>query len=100
MKKTQKLTEEEVVHMAKLAGLTLTPKEVKKFQKQLSEVLDYIEILKKVKTKGVESTSQVTGLESVFREDKVAGPSLSQKEVLSGSKSTHNGMFKTKAIFE
>ncbi|PJC28158.1 Asp-tRNA(Asn)/Glu-tRNA(Gln) amidotransferase GatCAB subunit C [Candidatus Shapirobacteria bacterium CG_4_9_14_0_2_um_filter_39_11] len=97
---TTKLTEEEVKHVAKLARLTLTPRAVKKFQKQLSEVLDYIEILKKVKTKGVGSTFQVTGLESVFREDKVAGPSLPQKEVLSGSKSIHNGMFKIKAIFE
>jgi aspartyl-tRNA(Asn)/glutamyl-tRNA(Gln) amidotransferase subunit C len=100
MNKSAKLTEEEVRHVAKLAKLSLTPQEVKKFQKQLSEVLNYIKILKKVKTKGAEPTSQVTGLENVFREDKVVGPSLSQKEVLSGSKSTHNGMFKIKAIFE
>lgn len=93
-----KLTEEEVRHVAKLAGLTLTRVEVKKFQKQLSEVLNYVEILKKAKTSGVESTSQVTGLENVFREDKPK-PSLSQKEVLSGAKSTEKGMFKTGRIF-
>lgn len=99
MKKTQKLTEEEVVHVAKLAGFTLSSKEVKKFQEQLSEVLNYVEILKKAKTSGVEPTSQVTGLENVFREDKVC-PGLSQEEALSGAKNQEKGMFKIKAIFE
>lgn len=94
-----KLGEEEVKHVAKLAGLTLTPAEVKKFQKQLSQVLDYVEILNEVNTKGIEATSQVTGLENVFREDK-PGSSLSREEVLSGTKNKHKGMFKIKAIFE
>lgn len=94
-----KLGEEEVKHVAKLAGLTLTPQEVKKFQEQLSEVLNYVEILKKAKTSGVEPTSQVAGLENVFREDKVS-PSLSQKEVLSGAKNKKDNMFRTKAVLK
>lgn len=94
-----KLTEEEVRHVAKLAGVSLTPGEVKKFQKQLSGVLDYVEILKEVDTTRIEPTSQVTGLESVFREDK-SGPSLSQKEVLSGAKNKKDNMFRTKAVLE
>jgi len=57
-----------------------------------------VEMLNRVPTEKVEPTSQVTGLENVFREDET-GPSLSPKEVLSGSKSTHKGMFKIKAIF-
>lgn len=89
----------EVIHVAKLARLTLTPREIKKFQKQLSQILNYIKILKKVKTGKVKPTSQVTGLENVFREDKV-GSSLSQEETLSGTKNKKDGMFKIKAIFE
>lgn len=98
MKKNSKLTEDEVRHVAKLAGLTLNPSEVKKFQKQLSEILNYIETLKEVETKDVEITSQVAGLENVFREDKVE-KSLSQEEALSGAKKKHQGRFKVKAIF-
>ncbi len=93
-----KLTKEIVKHIAKLANLRLTPKEVKKFQIQLSEILNYVDKLKKVNTKGVEPASQVTGLKNIFREDKVT-PSLSQKEVLSGSKNITQGMFKIPAIF-
>lgn len=99
-KMTKKLLSVKVVkHVALLADLKLTRQEMEKFRKQLSAILDYMNILDKLDTKGVEPTSQVTGLENVFQEDKLA-PSLSQEEVLSGSKKIHNGMFKIKAIFE
>lgn len=87
----------DVTHVAKLANLPLKLEEKEKFEKQLSEILSYIEKLKKVDTENVEITSQVTGLENVTREDEAA-PSLSQEEALSNSKSKHNGLFKVKAI--
>jgi len=88
-----------VKHVALLADLKLNQKEVKKFQKQLSEILDYVNVLNELDTQGIEPTSQVTGLENVFREDKPT-PSLSQEETLSGAKEKHNNFFKVKAIFE
>ena len=88
-----------VKHVALLANLKLSEKEISKFQQQLSEILDYVDQLKKLKTKGVEPTSQVTGLENVFQEDEPK-PSLSQKEVLANAKQIEKGMFKVKAIFE
>ena len=93
------LSKDQVKHIAKLANLKLTSAEINKFQKQLSEVLEYVEQLNELDTKRVEQTSQVTGLENVFREDEPK-PSLSQEEVLSGAKNTEKGMFKVKAIFE
>lgn len=94
-----KLTKSEVRHVARLAGLTLNEKEVTKFQKQLSAILDYVAQLDKVDISKVEPTSQVTGLENVFRDDKTT-PSLSQEEVLSGTKKKHNNFFKIKGIFD
>ncbi len=88
-----------VFHVAKLANLPLTEEEKKKFEKQLAETLDYVAQLEEIDTKGVEPTSQVTGLENVTRED-VAKPSFSQEEALSNTKSKHNGFFKVKAILE
>ncbi len=88
-----------VKHVALLANLKLSEKEVKRFQKQLSDVLAYVDQLKELNTKGVEPTSQVTGLENVLRKDE-SRPSLSQEEVLSGAKQKEKGMFKVKAIFE
>lgn len=88
-----------VPHVAKLANLILTDEEIKKFEKQLSAVLDYIKKLSEVDTKNVEPTSQVTGLENVVREDTVS-PSLSQEKVLSQAKSKHNGFFAVKGILD
>lgn len=89
----------DVNKIAKLASLHLTPEEEKKFEKQLSEVLNYVEKLKEVNTTNVEPTSQVTGLENVTRNDETT-PSLSQDETLSNTKSIHNGLFKVKAILQ
>lgn len=88
-----------VPHVAKLANLPVKPGEEKKFEKQLSDILTYIEKLKEVDTKSVETTSQVTGLENVTREDETS-PSLSQEEALLNTKSKQNGLFKVKAILE
>jgi len=87
-----------VSHVAKLANLPLSSEEKNKFEKQLEETITYVGELNKVDTKGIEPTSQVTGLENITRED-VAKPSLSQDETLSNTKSKHNGFFKVKAIF-
>lgn len=89
----------DVSHIAKLANLPLSSTEKAKFKNQLEETLEYIEELNEVKTKNTEPTSQVTGLENITRED-TAGTSLSQNDALSNAKSTHNGFFKVKAIFE
>lgn len=88
-----------VKHVAKLANLPIEKGKEEKFGKQLSEILNYVEKLNSIDTKNIEPTSQVTGLENVTREDE-ARPSLTQKEALSNSKSTHNGFIKVRAILK
>lgn len=88
-----------VKHVAKLANLPLKKDEEKKFEKQLSETLTYVEKLNSINTDNIEPTSQVTGLENVTREDE-AKPSLPQEQALSNAKSQQNGFFKVKAILE
>lgn len=95
----KKLTKDQVIHIAKLSGLFLTSKEIIKFEKQLSDILGYIEILNKLETSGVIPSSQVTGLENVLREDKIE-PGLSQEEALFGTNNKQNGYFKVKAVLE
>lgn len=86
-------------HVAKLANLTLTKKEKEKFEKHLIDTISYVDKLEEINTKGVNPTSQVTGLENITREDKPV-PSLTQEEVLSNARLKHNGFFKVKAILE
>ena len=88
-----------VPHIAKLANLTIKPEEIAKFEKQLSEVLEYVKKLDEVDVTNVEPTSQVTGLENVLRDD-ITGESLSQEEATSNAKATHNGLFQVKGILD
>ncbi|MFA4891318.1 MAG: Asp-tRNA(Asn)/Glu-tRNA(Gln) amidotransferase subunit GatC [Candidatus Gracilibacteria bacterium] len=66
-----KISKETVRHVANLARLGLTDKEVGKFSGQLSAVFEYMEILEEVDTSNVAETSQVTGLENVKEKDEV-----------------------------
>ena len=88
-----------VTHVAKLANLSLTDEETKKFETQLEETLKYVEHLGEVDTKNIEPTSNVTGLENIVDED-VTRPSLSQKEALANAKIQERGFFKVKGIFD
>jgi len=63
------LSKDEVKHIAGLARVGLDEKEIKKFSKTLSSILDWVEQLKEVDIAGVEPTAHITGLENVARED-------------------------------
>ena len=93
------LSIDDVKHVAKLANLTLTEEEIKKFQGQLSQILDYVNQLQEVDTSGIKETSQVTGLENEFREDEV-NQSLSQAQALSNAKNIKNGYIQVPHVFK
>ena len=67
-----KLTREDIVKLARLARLDLTDEEIRHFQDELSEILQYVEQLQSVDVAGFKPISQVTGLTNVMREDVVA----------------------------
>ena len=79
------LNEEQVRHIAKLARISLKDEEVKRFGEQLSNVLEYVDILKEVDTEGVEGTNQVTGLENVMEEDEIVKSQSEREELLACS---------------
>ena len=93
------LTHEEVQHVAQLAGLRLSPDELEKMRAQLSNILDYIDILKEVDVSDVPPTAQVTELLNVMRADEVR-PSLPREDVLANAPDQQDGMFRVKAIFD
>ena len=91
------LSKEEVIKIAKLARIALTEKEVEKFQKELSTILEYVEELKTVDVSGLEEVSQVTGLVNVQRDDKVI-ESNDKEAILSQAPEIKDGFYKVKAI--
>ena len=89
---------QQIKHLADLNKLKLTSLEIQKLKKELTDILAYVNQIKKLKIQKIEPTSQVTGLENVLRADETT-PSLSVKEALSGTKSKKGNFFKIKALF-
>ena len=78
MKKT---SPDDVLHLAKLAKLKMSAKEAEKFAPQLDRIITFFSQLSEVDTKDVVETSQTTGLENVWREDKIVSCKY-EKELL------------------
>lgn len=91
------LSEEEVKKVAEMARIELTDSEVEKFQKDLSSVLDYVDVLKEVNTDGLEIVSSVTGLENVERGD-VAKVVDYQEEIMTNAPERKDKYYKVKSI--
>jgi len=94
-----KLSIKQVEHVAKLARLGIDKREKKKFQKELSSILDYVNKLSEVDTKDIEPIAQITGLTNVVREDK-SRPSTEREKLLKNAPQTKDGYVKVKAILK
>lgn len=66
------LTKQEVKHIAHLARIELSDKEVEKYQEQLGEILNYVNKLEEVDISGIETSDGGTrGLYNIWMEDEV-----------------------------
>lgn len=93
------LTPEDVLHIARLARISLSPAEVDRFATQLSGILDHFAALAAVPTDGVEPTAHPLPLSNVMRRDEVA-PSLPRAEVLQNAPDQEDGYFRVRAVLE
>ena len=66
-----KLTRDDVLKLAQLARLSLSDDEVAEYQKELAEILAYVDQLQAIDVTGLAPTNQVTGLINVQRKDVV-----------------------------
>ncbi|MFH1561368.1 MAG: Asp-tRNA(Asn)/Glu-tRNA(Gln) amidotransferase subunit GatC [Patescibacteria group bacterium] len=63
----------DVDHLAQLANLKLSQQEAETYQKQLNQVIGYIDQLKELNTDAVTPTPQTTEFQNLDRQDKVTG---------------------------
>jgi len=87
------------LHIAELAKLGITEEETELFAEQLSEILDYAEMLNRLDTEAIPPTAQATYLRNVTRPDEVS-PSLTSDEVLANAPQRRGNYFKVKTILE
>ena len=93
------LTTDDVLHIARLARISLTELEVSRLSQQLSGILGHFEALSSAPTGGVEPTAHPLPLSNVMRADEVA-PSLPRSAVLANAPRQEDGFFRVRAVLE
>jgi len=78
------ITAEQVRWIAHLARLELPEAELDGLQRDLSAIVDYVNLLQEVNTDAIEPLAHPLDLKNVFREDEPA-PSLAVDEVLANA---------------
>lgn len=92
------ISKEEVQRIAKLARLELTEEEITKIQKDLSSILDYMSILKKVKSSKLKVESK-NDLVNAVRKDEVQQKDTNLAgDLVSAAPEKKDGYIKVKAV--
>lgn len=65
------LTHQDLLHLAHLSNFSLSQKELKAFQVDLKNIVQYISELKTLDTKNIQPTFQVFEMENVWHSDQV-----------------------------
>ena len=92
-----RLSQEEVVYVARLARLGMSDEEVARMQDQLSSILEHVAALNELDTDAIPPTAQVISLTNVMRQDTVTG-SLSRDAVLANAPRQTDGFFEVQTI--
>jgi aspartyl-tRNA(Asn)/glutamyl-tRNA(Gln) amidotransferase subunit C len=88
------LSRDQVLHVAKLARLELTPEEVERFAGELSKVLDHIELIGQLGDMAdVPPTSHVIDVENALRDDEPR-PSIPVERALESAPDAALGGFR------
>jgi aspartyl-tRNA(Asn)/glutamyl-tRNA(Gln) amidotransferase subunit C len=91
------ITLKDVEYLANLAKLELSDEEKRRFQKELDNIIKYIDQLNELDTTNVPITSHVTFLQNIFREDEVL-PSLSPDQALANAPEKKDGFFRVPRV--
>ena len=84
---------DQVLHVAKLARLELSPEEVDQMASELSGILEHVDRVSKLDLDGVEPTAHVVGLENVLRADEPR-PGLDRQTALASAPDSSEGAFR------
>lgn len=92
-----KISKKDIEHVAHLARLNLSEKELETMTGQLDNILSYVDKLGELDTENVEPTSHVFSVSNAFREDEVK-ESLSQEEAVKNGPCQDGVMFQVPKV--
>ena len=89
----------DVAYVARLARINLTEDEAKIFQKQLDDVLKYVEKLRQVDVTGVDMVAHALSISNVFRDD-APRDWFTAEQALTNAPRQANGLFVVPKVVE
>jgi aspartyl-tRNA(Asn)/glutamyl-tRNA(Gln) amidotransferase subunit C len=89
----------DVAYIARLARINLTEDEAKIFQKQLDDVLKYVETLRQVDVTGVDTAAHALPISNVFRDD-APRDWFTAEQALTNAPRQANGLFIVPKVVE
>ncbi len=87
------ITDEEILHIAKLARIKLADNEIQSYKKNLKEILDFANIVNSVDTDNIGETIGVNENCNRFRKDEVKNKEMRDK-LIQNAPSQDDGMFR------
>lgn len=94
---SDRITRDDVVHVARLARLELSDEELDEFTEQLGAVLDHAADIESLEVDGIPPTAHPLPLVNVLRADEVTA-SLDRDEVLSQAPFPEDGQFRVPPV--
>ncbi|MFA6603409.1 MAG: Asp-tRNA(Asn)/Glu-tRNA(Gln) amidotransferase subunit GatC [Patescibacteria group bacterium] len=96
-----KLTAVQVEHIAKLARLQLGGQEAERFSRQLSDILEYVEVLARADIAGVEPLAHVVPVVNVLRPDELAvADEAVRRRLIEAFPEREGDLLKVQAVFD
>ena len=87
------ISKEEIIHIAKLASLNLTEAEIEGYAKDLTEILDFANMINSVNTDEVNETIAANENYNMFRKDEIK-QTVEREALLQNAPSKDEGMFR------
>ncbi len=99
-KKPDELPHIDVAYVARLARLSLSADDVTVFGRQLDQVLEYVDQIRKVDVSDVDPTAHTTPLRNVFREDQPVADAVDENDVAANAPRWRDHTFIVPRIIE
>lgn len=93
------INREEIIHIAKLANLSLTDEEIDKYTNDMEEILTFANTVNNVNTDDVDELASLDENYNVFRKDEVK-VFENREELLKNAPSQEDGMFKIPKVIK
>ncbi|OHA08150.1 MAG: hypothetical protein A3B37_03785 [Candidatus Sungbacteria bacterium RIFCSPLOWO2_01_FULL_59_16] len=97
------ILQEDILHIARLARIALSPGEAERYRRELAKVLEFVAVLEKADTTAAEPLTGGTGIENALRDDSPGGAVLGRfpgPGLVQSAPAHRDGYVAVKAVFD